>query len=403
MLQCSPRRRLMIAPVALVALVAAVGGPASASRPKAGDALARAVAVQINASASVVAEARGDQANRSSGASLTVPEILEVRTAESVAETRVRSGLRARAETHLGGVRLKVSTARIQRLTDRALTEAEASVREVLRTACAAGVRVEAEAVAAATVRSVAHADAGTPFGGLRVEGSLEAELRAEVRAVLDGEDLGRPVCEGRTHRLAGRVVAAIEPAVRAAIDAHLSIPLTALRTECDLGRRAGTARTELLVHQRTAALLGLDGELDGDGVLIEAGPNTGVNLGGGVSLVLNEQRRTNRAGREAHIVVNGVVLRVDGVVVATLASSQCQLRGDVVIESGGEDGMLTVAPEADLEGLGAELQVEADLEARLETEGRVGAQGSVAAREERWSRLASFEAGAYVRATGHF
>lgn len=320
MLERSTWRRLMVAPVALVALLAAVGDPASASRGgKADDALARAVAVQINAAASVTAEAHGDQTTRSSGASLVVPGILEVRTAQSAAETHVRNNLRARAETQLGDVQLK-SSARINGLTDWALTAAE-----------------------------------------------------------------------------------------------DLSVSLTALRTECDLGRRTGTARTELVVHERTAALLGLDGELDGDGVLIDPGPNTRVDLGGGVSLVLNEQRRMNRAGRDAQIVVIGAVVRVRGIVVATLASSHCHLRGDVVVTGGGEDGRPVLGPEADIEGPASDVQVDAGAQARFETEARAGAQvrietearagahAFVAVREASRSRLASFRAGAYVRAASYF
>ena len=332
----SSRRRPMTAAAALLALLAAVSGPASASRgrPAAGDAVARAVAVQVNASGHVVAKARGDQSNRASGASVAIPEVLEVRTAESVAATQVRSALAARAETHLGGVRLRASAARVGEVTDRALTEAEAAIRLALQAACAARVRVEGDAVVAAGVRGMAHGGAGTPFGYLVVDASLEAALRAEATAVLDSEDGSDLLCDSRIVRLAGRIVAAFAPAVREAVDAQLSVSLSALRTRCELGRRGGTAGTEIVVHRRTAALLGLNGDLDGDGVLVRPGPNTGVSLGGGVSLVLNEQHRRSRARREAHITVNGAVLRVDGIVAVTLASSRCELRGDVTASS---------------------------------------------------------------------
>lgn len=394
MLERSPRhRRLVVVTVALLAAAAAAAGSASASRPRppADDALARAVALQVNAAASVVAEARGDQTSTVSGTSLTVPGILELRTADSAARTRLGSDLRARAETHLGHLHLQASTARIDQVVARVVAGAETGVRNALQVACTLGIGVETEAVVAAAVHGVALGAAGTPLA-LGLDGPLDAEIRAEVRAVLGTEDLSGPACAGGIGRLAGRVVAAVERPVRAALDAHLSVSLTALRTECDLGRRSARASTELVVHRRTAALLGLDGELDGDGVLVRVGPNTGVDLGGGVSVILNQQHRTNRPGREAQITVHGAVVRIDGIVVATLASSHCRLWGDVAIDTGTGGSGLTVTPEVDA---GVEAGVDAGVEADAEV--------SVASRTGTGSRLASFTAGAYIRATRHF
>lgn len=398
MLERSPRHRRLVVTVALLAAAAAAGGSASASRPRppADDALARAVALQVNAAASVVAEARGDQTSTVSGASLTVPGILELRTADSAARTRLGSGLRARAGTDLGHLHLQASTARIDQVIARVLAGAESGVRETLEVACTLRIGVETEPVVAAAVHGAALGAAGTPLATLPPDGSLDAEIRAEVRAVLEAEELGGPACAGGIGRLAGRVVAAVERPVRAALDAHLSVSLTALRTECDLGRRSARASTELVVHRRTAALLGLDGELDGDGVLVRVGPNTGVDLGGGVSVILNQQHRTNRPGREAQITVHGAVVRIDGIVVATLASSHCRLWGDVTIDTGTGGSGLTVAPEV-------EAGFEAGFDAGFDAGAEADAEVSVASRTGTGSRLASFTAGAYIRATRHF
>lgn len=291
--ESSSRWRRTIVPTTLIALLAAAG-PVSASRGggPSGDVLARAVALQVNAAAHVVADARGGRSDRATGASLAVDGLLAVRTADAAAETEVGGGRRARAHTHLGRVSVQAPTVRV---------------------------------------------------GGL-------------IEAVLD--------------------------------ESNLSLSLSSLRTECSQDRSSGSARTDLIVHRGTARLLGLDGEVHGDGVLVSPKPDTGVDLGGGVSLVLNQQQVTHRSGRAVGVTVNGAVLRAGGLVVATLASSQCQLQG-------GADGEPAQGPSD------SGVRVDANVEAQAAVSAGTRRRVSMDSRAAGGSRLAAFRAGAYVWVAG--
>jgi hypothetical protein len=183
----------------------------------------------------------------------------------------------------------------------------------------------------------------------------------------------------------------------------RLTLDLTALRTECSLDRRAGSARTRLVLLQATAGRLGLHGDPDGDGVLVEPAPNTRIDLGAGVSVVLNEQRFKHRSGRPAEITVSGAAVRIAGLVVTTLASSHCQLHGDPA--PGGADHTISVpAVHAHVGPVDAQLQPEADTPARVEARVPFRARGQISAyRQAGAFGLVSFRAGAYVRAAGWF
>jgi hypothetical protein len=188
-----------------------------------------------------------------------------------------------------------------------------------------------------------------SPVGVIHLDGGHTANLQEIAQQIVGNAPEVDPVA------LADELAGGLTDQLTGIIANRLDLNIEALRTECMLDAVSGaaTGKTELVFSQSTWSMLQafnpqtlsqLPVTLNqGGNVSVQVPPNTTVDLGGIVKLVLNEQTTSSGNG-SASYKVNGAHVSVAGLADVTLAGSSCQLTGtDMVVPAVPENDVLGI------------------------------------------------------------
>jgi hypothetical protein len=294
-----------------------------------------------------------EQVNRVLNVALpTVNPVLEISLGKATADTDLVSTTedvtahKAAASASLASLAITPSRLLANQLVNQILAQGRAQLQSLRQ-------QLEAQQAILSTINVLAgltgELTLTSPVGVIHLDGGHTANLQQIAQQIVGSAPEVDPVA------LADELTGGLTDQLTAIIADRLDLNIEALRTECTLDAVAGTAtgKTEILFSQGTWSTLQAFnpqtlGQLpvtlnQGGNVSVQVPPNTTVDLGGIVKLVLNEQTTSSGNGTASYK-VNGAHVSVAGVADVALASSNCELTGtELVVPAVPENDVLGV------------------------------------------------------------